>query len=251
MLKEFHDIKWGEKNLLAFDVDNTVCDSCQVIDESFAKDFTRTDRTLVFISGTDVNELKRMVADSILAIDPSKEIYLAGGSGSHIVKITSEGVQQLYKRALSATAKLAVLYALGRAIKEFGLEVTESQILDRGSQITLSCLGRYADSEVKEKWDPHQALRKSIVRFLRSHLSVEQYTIKIGGTTSIDVSEGEWDKEDGMRKILQLLDTTPECAAFFGDSVGEDGNDYPATLVVDSVRVFNPTFTRNLLVKIF
>lgn len=243
-----------DKKLLAFDVDDTVCKSCQVMDEDLAiylgiKSITHT---LVFMSGTDCTELSRMVLTPITQANYSAEVIIAGGSGSRIIKMNRDGGTVLFQRSMSASSKLAILVALGRAIKEFGLPVVDSQVLDRGSQITLSCIGRYADSEEKANWDPHGALRKSIVQFLRQHLPCDHYSIKIGGTTSIDISEGTWNKENGMREVLRVTGTDAENAIFFGDSMDSDtGNDYPASLIVDAVEVTDPSNTLQLLEKYF
>ena len=248
------EIDLSSKTLLAFDVDDTVCKSCQVMDEDLAiyLGTKSMSHTLVFMSGTDCTELNRMVLDPILRANHDAEIIIAGGSGSRILRMTKDGGEVLFQRSMSATAKLAILYALGRAIKEFGLPVVDSQVLDRGSQITLSCIGRYADSTDKENWDPQQALRKSIVYFLRQHLPADYYSIKIGGTTSIDISEGTWNKENGMLEVLKVTNTPADSAIFFGDSMDKlTGNDFPASLVVDAVEVKNPEHTLSLLDEYF
>src|SRR3989344_2316923 len=49
--------------------------------------------------------------------------------------------------------------------------------------------------EIKKRYDPNEKKRKIWVRFLKGHIDESKYEIKIGGTTSIDVTRKGLDKE--------------------------------------------------------
>jgi hypothetical protein len=65
-------------------------------------------------------------------------------------------------------------------------------IEDRGSQITFSALGQQAPLAEKEKWDPDFAKRKKITAILKN--LIPEFSVRMGGATSIDVTKPGIDK---------------------------------------------------------
>ena len=126
----------------------------------------------------------------------------------------------------------------------------EDQSQDRGSQITLSAIGRNAPPELKKKYDPDASKRKLWVEFLKQHLDETKYDIKIGGTTSIDVTRGGSDKEQGIRKFAEHNAFSLNSILFFGDKIFPGWNDFPATKIVDCIQVKSPHDTIRDLRKI-
>ncbi len=118
----------------------------------------------------------------------------------------------------------------------------EDQLQDRGSQITLSALGRGAPSETKAQYDPSGEKRISWLPFLKNLLG-DAYQTEVGGTTSINVTRKGSDKEAGIRKFLQHHEYGFDEVLFFGDKLFPNGNDYPAANIVDCVAVKNPEET--------
>src|ERR1019366_7388791 len=109
-------------------------------------------------------------------------------------------------------------------------------IENRGSQITLSVLGQQAPLSAKESWDPDFAKRKRISAILEPLLP--NFSIRMGGTTSIDVTKPGIDKAYGIKKLRDHLDISLKEMLFAGDAIFEGGNDYPAQEVgVDSILV--------------
>jgi phosphomannomutase len=76
-------------------------------------------------------------------------------------------------------------------------ETWGEQIEDRGSQITFSALGQRAPLEQKEKWDADFTKRKRIKALLKDLIS--EFTVRLGGTTSIDVTKLGIDKAYGIK----------------------------------------------------
>ena len=74
-------------------------------------------------------------------------------------------------------------------------------IEDRGSQVTYSALGQQAPLAEKEEWDPDFAKRKKITAILET--LIPEFSIRIGGATSIDVTK------PGIDKALSLIHIFP------------------------------------------
>ncbi len=99
-------------------------------------------------------------------------------------------------------------------------------IEDRGSQITYSALGQHAPIEEKKKWDPDFSKRKKIKGFLDQLLP--EFSVRLGGATSIDVTKPGIDKAYGIRKLRDMLGIAIDDMIYVGDALFPGGNDYPA-----------------------
>ncbi len=99
-------------------------------------------------------------------------------------------------------------------------------IENRGSQITFSGLGQQAPLDAKKNWDPHFEKRKIIKESLEKTLP--EFSINMGGATSIDVTKPGIDKAYGIKKLQQTLSIAIAEMIFVGDALFEGGNDYPA-----------------------
>jgi len=116
-------------------------------------------------------------------------------------------------------------------------------IEDRGSQITFSALGQQAPLAEKEKWDPDFAKRQKIKAILETVLP--EFSVRLGGTTSVDVTRPGVDKAYGIRKLRDLLGISLNEMIFVGDALFPGGNDYPAKEAgVVSIQVRGPSDTR-------
>jgi hypothetical protein len=99
-------------------------------------------------------------------------------------------------------------------------------IEDRGSQVTFSALGQQAPLEQKAKWDPDFARRKKIKALLDT--LIPEFSVRLGGATSIDVTRHGIDKAYGIRKLRDVLHIAIDQMIFIGDAVFPGGNDFPA-----------------------
>ena len=105
-----------------------------------------------------------------------------------------------------------------------------------GSQITFSALGQQAPIEEKKKWDPDFTKRQAI-KALLDHL-IPEFSVHLGGATSIDVTKPGIDKAYGVGKLRDSLDITIKEMLFVGDALFPGGNDYPAKQAgVQSIQV--------------
>src|SRR3546814_9764419 len=72
----------------------------------------------------------------------------------------------------------------------------------------LSALGQQAPLDAKEQWDPDFAKRKAIQAELIQRLP--GFSIKMGGTTSIDVTREGVDKAYGLERLSRSEEHTSE-----------------------------------------
>ena len=74
--------------------------------------------------------------------------------------------------------------------------------------------------------DPDLAKRKAIKALL--DISLPEFSVRMGGATSIDVTRPGIDKAYGIRKLRDILGIPLKAMIFIGDALFVGGNDYPA-----------------------
>src|SRR5207244_3633041 len=129
---------------------------------------------------------------------------------------------------LSADEKTRTIAALTKASDALGYNEPRlwgARIEDRGSQITFSGLGQDAPIASKEAWDPDgekkRKLRDDVAKL------IPDLGVRVGGSTSIDVTKHGIDKAYGIRKLIGMLAVTKKDVLFVGEKLNEGGNDYP------------------------
>jgi phosphomannomutase len=154
--------------------------------------------------------------------------------------------KKLYEEDFSADEKKKIIDSLNKALGVAGFKVEKTWgevIEDRGSQITFSALGQQAPLEAKDKWDPDYAKRKKIKAILDTF--IPEFSVRMGGATSIDITKPGIDKAYGIRKLRDLLGISLEEMIFIGDALFVGGNDYPAKEAgVVSISVRGPNETK-------
>jgi len=76
----------------------------------------------------------------------------------------------------------------------------------------------------KEKWDPDFAKRKKITTILQT--LIPEFSIRMGGATSIDVTKPGIDKAYGIGKLKDTLHLSLKEMVYIGDALFPGGNDY-------------------------
>ena len=72
--------------------------------------------------------------------------------------------------------------------------------------------------------------------------------MRLGGTTSVDVTKPGIDKAYGIRKLRDTLGIAIDEMIFIGDALFPDGNDYPAEQAgVVSIRVRDPNESKRVI----
>jgi phosphomannomutase len=154
--------------------------------------------------------------------------------------------KNLYSEDLTADEKSKIVSSLNKAAGQAGFEAAKvwgEVIEDRGSQITFSALGQQAPLEEKDKWDPDYAKRKKIKAIVDT--LIPEFSVRMGGATSIDVTKSGIDKAYGVRKLRDILGISLKEMIFIGDALFPGGNDYPAEQAgVVSILVRGPNVTK-------
>ena len=157
-----------------------------------------------------------------------KALSLLPTCGTKFYRYTSEW-DLLYSEDFGDEERDKVVAALKSVVASSGLAPTRTWgevIEDRGSQITFSALGQEAPLEEKKKWDPDFAKRKQMQAALGK--LIPELSVRLGGTTSIDVTKPGIDKAYGIRKLRDLLGVAIDEMIFIGDALFPGGNDAPA-----------------------
>jgi hydroxymethylpyrimidine pyrophosphatase-like HAD family hydrolase len=107
-------------------------------------------------------------------------------------------------------------------------------------------LGQQAPIEEKKKWDPDFTKRKKIKALLDK--LIPEFSVRLGGTTSVDVTKPGIDKAYGIHKLRDTLGIAIDEMIFIGDALFPGGNDYPAEQAgVVSIRVRDPNESKRVI----
>ena len=88
------------------------------------------------------------------------------------------------------------------------------------------------------------SVRRDWVGFLEQRLGTAgRFSMRVGGTSSIDITAKGVGKGSGVRELLERKRWAAKDCLFFGDRFEETGNDRPVLTVMDCVVVDNPSQT--------
>ncbi len=238
------------KHLIVFDLDGTLADSKSAIDGEMAA-LLRDLLALVnvaIISGGDWPQFEQQVLTHLPANAHLTRLSLLPTSGTKFFQYQA-GWQQRYAEDFTAAEKAQILHALTQVIGEVHFTINHvwgEVIEDRGSQITYSALGQQAPLPAKEQWDPDFTKRKQMKALLDTLLPT--FSVRLGGTTSVDITKPGIDKAYGIRKLRDMLRIPLHAMLFIGDALFKGGNDYPAEAAgVTSIPVRDPQETKRVI----
>ncbi|MGE5343355.1 MAG: HAD-IIB family hydrolase [Candidatus Omnitrophota bacterium] len=222
------------KKLIVFDLDGTLAESKSALDSEMTTLLGKLLRfiNVAVISGGNWPQFQKQMLANHFPIDERLEkLSLLPTCGTKFYRYHHQDAdwEKLYSEDFTEEQKKEIISAIEKAVKITGFKVEKNwgeQIEDRGSQITFSALGQEAPLEEKKKWDPDFAKRKQIVGILAGNLS--EYSVQMGGTTSIDVTKPGINKAYGIHKLRDVLRIPIDEMLFVGDALFEGGNDHPA-----------------------
>ena len=238
------------KELIVFDLDGTIAESKSSLDDEMSallRDLLRVVKVAVISGGNWPQFEKQLVSN--LPLDANLEnLSLLPTCGTKFYKYGSTW-EELYSENFTDEEKAKIIASLHDAIGtlDFNAEIVWGEpIEDRGSQITFSALGQEAPLEEKKKWDQDFSKRKQIKAFLDK--SIPEFSVRLGGTTSVDVTKQGIDKAYGIRKLRDILGIAISEMMFIGDALFPGGNDYPAKEAgVVSIQVRDPNETKRVI----
>jgi hypothetical protein len=235
------------KKLIVYDLDGTLAESKSALDAEMAgllHDLLGVVKVAV-ISGGDWPQFEKQVLSNLPHDERLANLSLLPTCGTKFFRYSGEW-KKLYSEDFTADQKTKIVDSLKHAVAEAGFHVEKiwgEVIEDRGSQITFSALGQQAPLEEKDKWDPDYAKRKKIKGILDP--LIPNFSVRMGGSTSIDVTKPGIDKAYGIRKLRDLLGISIKEMVYIGDALFVGGNDYPAEQAgVVSIPVRGPSETK-------
>ena len=218
------------KELIAFDLDGTLAASKASIDAEMAQLLASLLPIVqvAIISGGAWRQFQEQVLAHLPYDECLKNLSLLPTCGTRFYRYESAW-QQLYSEDFTAAQKGKIVASLHQVSGSLGCQVARvwgEVIEDRGSQITFSALGQQAPLEEKAKWDPDFTKRRKMQAVLDT--LIPEFSVRLGGATSIDVTKHGIDKAYGIRKLRDVLHIAIEKMIYIGDAVFPGGNDYPA-----------------------
>jgi phosphomannomutase len=238
------------KTLIVFDLDGTLALSKSPIDDEMVGLLTSLlgVAKVAIISGGDMPQFQTQVIARLPAGDRFDNLFLEPTNGTRFYEYKG-GWQKLYSEDLTDAQKQKITAALQDAVAKSGFAATKTwgeAIEDRGSQITYSALGQQAPLDEKSKWDPDFAKRQKIKALL--DVSLPEFSVRLGGTTSIDVTLPGIDKAYGIGKLRDILGVPVSEMIYVGDALFPGGNDYPVRSTgAVCIQVRDPNETKRVI----
>ncbi len=233
------------KKLIAFDLDDTLAVTKSPISDEMGDLLVRLleKYDICIISGGKFEQFSRQVVDRLEA--PAhllNRLHLMPTCGTRYYRydeLKKEWAKQ-YAEDLTEEQKKRIIEVLESSAKEVGLweENPDGDIIeDRGSQVTYSALGQQASPEKKYAWADKNQVAKHDLRELVAQ-QLPDLEVRLGGSTSIDITRIGIDKAYGMRKLIEAINIDQNEILFIGDKLQEGGNDYPVKAMgIDTIEV--------------
>ena len=238
------------KKLVVFDLDGTLALSKSSLDaemSSLLHDLLGVVKVAV-ISGGAWLQFEKQVLSHLPQDERLARLSILPTCGTQFFQYTDKW-KRLYAEDFTADEKEKIVSSLNKAVGAAGFPVERTwgeTIEDRGSQITYSALGQQAPLEEKEKWDSDIAKRTKIKAILET--LIPEFSVRIGGATSIDVTKHGIDKAYGIKKLRDILGILLKEMIYVGDALFVGGNDYPAEQAgVISIPVRGPRETKRVV----
>ncbi len=233
------------KKLIAFDLDDTLAITKSPISDRMSKLLggLLEKYDVCVITGGNLHQIESQVVNRLDVPEHLLgKLHLMPTCGTRYYRydeLTKKWVMQ-YSYDLSTDQKKQIVDALKNVAQEMGIwceDPTGEIIEDRHSQITMSALGQQASPESKYEWaekykDVRPTYRDKVAAL------IPELEVRIGGTTSTDVTLPGIDKAFGMTKLIESIDISKSEILFFGDKLDEGGNDFPVkNMGIDSIAV--------------
>ncbi len=232
------------KKLIAFDLDDTLAITKSPITDRMSELLEKllVHYDVCVITGGSFEQIKKQVASRLEVEDLLlRKLHLMPTCGTRYYRYheSKHEWEQQYAEDLAPAQKKKIIETLEEAAKKLNLWEANPAgeiIEDRGSQITYSALGQQASPEDKYAWDQDGTKKHAIRDYVAERL--DDLEVRVGGTTSVDVTTIGIDKAYGMKKLIEALGISKEEILFIGDKLEEGGNDYPVKAFgIDTIAV--------------
>jgi len=223
-----------------FDVDGTLTNHRQKIDDDFRKMFgcwaqeqNNVGNRVFLVTGSDKKKTIQQIGVALWRSvngcyqNCGNQLYCGG----RLIKQSSWQMGVELRLLIATIIEKSLWYG-----------VADTNINERVGMVNISTIGRGCTTEQRKEyynWDKHSLERESIASTIR--LAFPELDAAIGGQISIDIYPKGRDK-------AQVLDDMEGETIFFGDTCEIGGNDYPIAKKADFYyNVASPEETRHLL----
>jgi len=244
--------------LIAFDLDDTLTESKCPLDAEMAEllGALLKIKSVAVTSGASLAQFQQQFLAYLAKAAPALEnLYLLPTSGASLYtyQTATKNWAPIYHEELSVSDKEKIKSVFIQVLAKVGLSSSAGdygpRIEDRDSQITFSALGQTAPIELKVAWDPDRQKLQAIADQLQKLLP--EFLVKIGGSTSIDVTKQGIDKAFGLKRLAAYLKLSLDKMLYVGDALFPGGNDEPLLrLGVACQPVVSVAETKNLIRQI-
>ncbi len=233
------------KKLIAFDLDDTLAITKSEISDRMSELLGRLleKYDVCVITGGRFEQIEKQVVKRLNAPKHVlNRLHLMPTCGTRYYRYDELGDRWVmqYAEDLTAEQKQKIVKVLEDVAKEMGIwcdNPVGEIIEDRHSQITMSALGQQATPEAKYEWAEKYKDVRPVYRDKVAEL-LPDLEVRIGGTTSTDITRPGIDKAYGMQKLCEAIEISKDEILFIGDKLQEGGNDYPVKAMgIDSIAV--------------
>ena len=238
------------KKLIVFDLDGTLAESKSPLDAEMATllGVLLGIVKVAVISGGNWPQFEKQALANLPHDERLKNLSLLPTCGTKFYRYAA-GWKILYSEDFTAAEREKIIRSLKQVMVASGFVVHHiwgEVIEDRGSQITFSALGQQAPIEEKKKWDADFSKRR-LMKSLLDNL-IPEFSVRLGGTTSVDVTKPGIDKAYGIRKLRETLGIVIQEMIFVGDALFSGGNDYPVKEAgIVSIQFCDPNETKRVI----
>lgn len=220
-----------QKELVIFDLDGTLAVSKWKMDVEMAQLLEQLshEAKIAIISGGKYEQFLKQVVPMLTSETQLEHVFFFPTSGASFYRWWGQWWENIYAHNLSPEQIQSIFDAFPKAIEQSGIQIGSDelhgeQLEDRQTQVSWSALGQQCPIELKETWDPDQKKRLQILPYLQEMLP--DFDVRVGGTTTIDVTKKGLDKKYGIEKMHEHLAVAYEDMFFVGDAIFPGGNDY-------------------------
>ena len=239
------------KKLVIFDLDGTLAQSKSPLDNemlSLLQALLQITKVSV-ISGGDWPQFQKQLLSGFSNGTLLENLSILPTCGTKYYHYEKGSWQKLYSEDLSDIQKDKIINSFNKVLATLDFDhqqVWGEIVQDRGSQITFSALGQEAPLDAKKQYDPDFTKRQKIKTALEK--LIPEFSIRLGGTTSVDVTKPGIDKAYGIKKLRDTLQIELAAMIFIGDAIFPGGNDYPAKEIgLTTICVKDPEETKRII----
>lgn len=218
------------KKLVIFDLDDTLTESKQPLTDEMATLLVKllAATKVAIASGGALPQFIKQVVDRLPRHTNLANLYIIPTSGAALYEFKDNGWSKVYEERLTEKEENIIEEAMREAAAETGIiDFSEpsygERIEYRGDQVTMSALGQNAPVAEKKAWDPDHSKRRTLQTNIAARLP--QFSVRMGGSTTIDVTKLDIDKAYGVRQLCKRLNLPESEVLYIGDELEAGGND--------------------------